>query len=207
MKYAFGKSIAAALLTAALSVLATPTVAADGKPVHVRGTVTAATGNMLTLKTREGESVRLAVPEKVRISGLKAIELSKVVQGAYIGTAAVPAADGTLHAREVLVFPDRMRGVGEGHRPWDLTPESTMTNASVEAVVDSVKGRVMNPAYKGGVQKITIPPSPPVFTIVKADRAILAPGAHIFAVATKGGDGIYMPARIAVGLDGLEPPM
>lgn len=209
MKPSVARLFSAAAVSAAILIpVQTQTaVAAEGKPEHVRGTVTGADANGLVLRTREGETVRMTLPEKVRISGLAAIDLAKVSKGAYIGTAAVPADDGTLHAKEVLVFPEQMRGVGEGHRPWDLTAESTMTNAAVEAVVDGVKGRVMTLAYKGGMQKITIPPGTPIVTIVKADRTMLKPGAHVFAVAKKGAGGVYEPVRISIGMDGLVPPM
>jgi len=185
---------------------ASPALSA-GKPEHVRGTITAATGDCLTVKTREGAMVKFALPQKLRISGLTKIDLAKVEKGSYIGTAALKLADGTLAAQEVLVFPPKMRGVGEGHRPWDLTPGSTMTNANVDLVVDGVKGRVMTLGYKGGSQKVVIPPNTPIVTIVKAGKANLVPGAHIFAVAKKGDGGVYMPMRIAVGLKGLVPPM
>lgn len=199
--------ISAAFATAVVFAVPLSAGAADGKTEHVRGTITASDAAGLTVRTRDGATVKISLPADVRISGLQAIDLAKVAKGAYIGTAAVPHDDGTLHAREVLVFPEPMRGVGEGHRPWDLAPGSTMTNAAVEAVVDGVKGREMTLAYKGGMQKITIPAGTPIVTIVKADSAKLVPGAHIFAVALKGADGGYSPVRIAVGLDGLVPPM
>lgn len=199
----------AILFTAALAATSMTTTAAlaAGKAEHVRGTITVATMDSLTVKTREGATVKIALPEKLRISGLIKIDLAKVRKGAYIGTAALPRADGTLAAQEVLVFPQKMRGVGEGHRPWDLSPGSTMTNANVDLVVDGVKGRVMTLGYKGGSQKVVIPPNTPIVTIVRAGRDKLVPGAHIFAVASKGAGGVYMPRRIAVGLKGLVPPM
>ncbi len=192
---------AIALIAAASSALAA------GKPEHVRGTITAATADSLTVKTREGGMVKISLPQKLRISGLTKIDLAKVKKGSYIGTAAMAESGGMLTAQEVLVFPKKMRGVGEGHRKWDLTPGSTMTNANVDLVIDSVKGRVMTLGYKGGSKKVLIPPNTPIVTIVKAGKANLVPGAHIFAVAKKGDSGVYMPMRIAVGLKGLVPPM
>lgn len=198
--------LAVAGLFAALS--ASPAVlAAEAKPEHVRGTITAADPGSVTVTTREGATVRMALAEKLRVSGLARMDLAKIGKGAYIGTAAVPNADGTLHAQEVLIFPAPMKGVGEGHRPWDLTPDSTMTNASVDLVVDSVKGRVITLTYKGGSQKLTVPPETPVVTIVPAGRDKLVPGAHIFAVATRGAGGGYVASRISVGIDGVRPPM
>lgn len=181
--------------------------AAAPKPQHVRGEIVSASASGIVVKTRDGTTVRMSLPPKVRISGLAETYLERIAKGAYIGTAAEPAADGTLYAQEVVVFPPAMHGVGEGHRPWDLTPGSTMTNAAVEAVVDGMKGRVMTLVYKGGRQEVTIPPGTPIVTIVKADRAMLKPGAHVFALARKGADGTWTPIRISIGVNGLIPPM
>ncbi len=100
-----------------------------------------------------------------------------------------------------------MRGVGEGHRPWDLTPDSTMTNANVESRVSDVKGPLLTLTYKGGEQKVLVPSGTPVVTIVEGSRAMIKPGAHVFVVARKSGDQAYTALRIAVGVDGLVPPM
>jgi hypothetical protein len=196
-------------LTAAYAILfaVASTAITAGNAEHIPGTIAAASSDSLTVKTREGATVRIALSRKLRISGLTRIDLAKVKQGSYIGTAAEPQADGTLAAQEVLVFPPKMCGVGEGHRPWDLSPSSTMTNANVDLVVDSVKGRVMTLGYKGGSQKVVIPPDTPIVTIVHTGRDKLVPGAHIFAVAARSDGGVYMPRRIAVGLKGLVPPM
>ena len=203
------KSVSLRYLTAAYAILfaVASTAITAGNAEHIPGTIAAASSDSLTVKTREGATVRIALPRKLRISGLTRIDLAKVKQGSYIGTAAVPQADGTLAAQEVLVFPPKMCGVGEGHRPWDLSPSSTMTNANVDLVVDSVKGRVMTLGYKGGSQKVVIPPDTPIVTIVRTGRDKLVPGAHIFAVAARSDGGVYMPRRIAVGLKGLVPPM
>lgn len=206
MKALFSRHLTAVGTVVFAIAAASPALAA-GKAEHVRGTITAATGDSLTVKTREGAMVKIALPEKLRISGLTKIDLANVKKGSYIGTAALKQSDGMLAAQEVLVFPPKMRGVGEGHRPWDLTPGSTMTNANVDLVIDGVKGRVMTLGYKGGSQKVVIPPNTPIVTIVTAGKANLVPGAHIFAVAKKGDGGVYMPMRIAVGLNGLVPPM
>ena len=188
-----------------LAALAAPSAALAAE--HIRGTVTAASADAITVKTREGATVRLMTPAKMRISGLKAASLAAVKKGDYVGTAAMPQADGSLRAQELLIFPARMRGVGEGHRPWDLTPGSTMTNANVSAVVGGVNGRLLTLKYKGGEKRVLVPADAPVVTIVKGSRAMLKPGAHIFAVAKKDANGGYTVMRIAVGVDGLKPPM
>jgi len=112
-----------------------------------------------------------------------------------------------LVAKELHLFPDRMRGVGEGHRPWDLTPDSTMTNATVDTIVEQVKGRVLTLSYKGGMKKVLVPPNTPVVSIVKATRVELKPGAKVFVVVRKGQGGAYSAVRVSIGKGGLMPPM
>ena len=195
-------------LAAVLSVAAASLASAQRGPVeHIRGSVAAIDGKTLTVKARSGETVAIGLPKKFRISGLARARLDSVKKGSYIGTAAMPGPGGTLVAQELLIFPDRMRGVGEGHRPWDLTPKSTMTNAAVSAIVDDVKGRVLTLNYKGGQKKVLIPKAAPVVTIVKASKADLVPGANVFVVARKGKGGMLSIVRVSVGKDGLVPPM
>ena len=113
----------------------------------------------------------------------------------------------TLKAQEVLIFPEAMRGVGEGHRAWDLTPDSTMTNATVEATVSDVAGRVLTLTYKDGRQELLVPPGTPVVTLAPGDASLLKPGNHVFLSATRQPDGSLTASRITVGKDGLVPPM
>ena len=203
-----GKTIVTGVLSLGIAgLLATTGQAQQEKPAHLRGTITAAAADRITVKTREGETVAITVPAETRISGLAASSLSKVVKGSYVGIAAVPQAGGVLRAQEVLIFPPAMRGVGEGHRAWDLTPDSTMTNANVESRVSDVKGPMLTLTYKGGDKKVLVPAGTPVVTIVKGDRAMLKSGAHVFAVARKTGDRAYTALRIAVGVGGIKPPM
>jgi hypothetical protein len=105
------------------------------------------------------------------------------------------------------VFPEAMRGAGEGHYPWDLQPESTMTNATVAAVVSASAGRELTVIYKGESQKIMVPADVPVVTFEPSDRSMLTPGAHVFLTAQRAADGSLTAARVAVGKDGLVPPM
>ena len=134
-------------------------------------------------------------------------DLAAAGTGSFIGTAAVPQADGTLKAQEVVIFPESMRGVGEGHRAWDLTPDSTMTNATVEAAVAGAAGRELSLTYKGGEKKLVVPPGTPIVTLAPGDASLLKAGNHVFLSATQGADGIVTASRITVGKDGLVPPM
>jgi hypothetical protein len=119
----------------------------------------------------------------------------------------VPQPDGRLKAQEVLIFPETMRGVGEGHRAWDLTPDSTMTNATVEAAVSDVAGRVLTLTYKDGQQELVVPPGTPVVTLAPGDASLLKPGNYVFLGATQQPGGGLTASRITVGKDGLVPPM
>ena len=208
MGFQFARRLVTSGLVLGLCVAVAAPVAAQRGPVeHIRGTVTAAEAAVLTVKSREGAIVRITLPQKLRVSGLVRASLASVKSGSYIGTAAAPGPGGKLIAQELLIFPEKMRGVGEGHRRWDLTADSTMTNANVEAIVDRANGRELVLNYKGGRKTVVVPKSVPVVTIVRADRAMLVPGANVFVVARKGADGALRALRVAIGKDGLVPPM
>jgi hypothetical protein len=190
----------AATLLATLAVAQTP-------PTRIRGTIDAVDGQTLTVATREGPKVSIALPEKFGLASVKKVELSAIAPGTFIGTAAKPGADGQLEALEVVVFPESMRGTGEGHYDWDLAPGTSMTNANVDAAVQSKSGRELTLSYKGGSVKVTVPPDVPVVTTAPAERADLKPGAPVFVVAKHAEDGSLSAAFIAVGKDGVAPPM
>ena len=131
----------------------------------------------------------MRVPDGARIVAVARATLADVKPGSYVGIAALPRPDGTQLALEVLIFPEAMRGAGEGHRPWDLMPESTMTNATVAEVVSEVSGPVLTLKYKDGDKSITVPPEAPIVTFVPADRSDIKPGVGVFTSVTKAADG------------------
>jgi hypothetical protein len=181
-----------------------------GKPVTIRGKIAAVEGGSLRVATNSGEvAVRFA--EDVRIGGVAAAQLSDITAGNYVGATAVKQADGNLKALEVHIFPESARGTGEGHRPWDLQPGSTMTNANVEKVeqvaVEKVQGQMLTLRYKGGEQKVFIPPETPIVKNVSADRSSLKPGTGVFIPAMRSEDGTLTATRITVGVGGIMPPM
>ncbi len=177
---------------------------AQDRPVNLRGDIAAASGDHLTLRERSGKTYTLVVGPKARVGTLVAAKLSDVKEGGYIGASAVPRADGKLVAQEIHILP---KGVGEGHRKWDLTANSTMTNADVAGVVSAAGGEELTLKYKGGEKVLVVPPGTPVVAPGKPDRSLLKPGAHVFALAAKQPDGNYDVIRISVGKDGLVPPM
>lgn len=177
-------------------------------PVRLRGQIESVEGQRLTINERGGETVQVQLADEPRILAVSPAELESVGPGTFIGTAAVPQPDGTLRALELVVFPEEMRGTGEGHYPWDLTPESTMTNATVEAMVSEAKGEALTLTYPGGEQTIVVPPETPIVTLAPGDAGLLQPGAHVFVPgATEQPDGTFAAQVIAVGRDGLVPPM
>jgi hypothetical protein len=199
----------AALLAAAPVASPSPARAAEGAPpVRLRGVVEKLHGNVLTVKTREGKAATVKLAEDVAVAGVVAASLADVGPGKFIGTATLGQKDGALKALEVLIFPESMRGFGEGHYPWDLQPQSMMTNATVADVVAGPRDRVLTLKYKDGEKKVYVPEGTPIVTFTTADRSALTPGAHVFlGAAQPQPDGSFVAKRVAVGLNGLVPPM
>jgi hypothetical protein len=176
-------------------------------PTRVRGTIEAVDGNLLAVKSRGGEDVRLQMTGDVNVVGITKIALSDIKVGSFIGTTTVPGPDGSQNAVEVHVFPENMRGTGEGSRPYDLRPNSTMTNATVADSVLGNDGHTLTIKYRGGEKKVVVSPETPVVTYVPADRSDLKVGAKVIAFMKKLPDGSYETSRVSVGRDGLTPPM
>ena len=173
---------------------------------RLRGSVESFDGQVLVVKERSGEVIRLALADNFSISEVLPITLAAIQPGSFIGTAALPQPDGSLRALEVLVFPEAARGTGEGHGPWDLLPGSTMTNATVADLVTASQGRTLTLRYKGGEKTLQVPDDVPVVTLKPGDRALLVPGARLLVTAQLRGD---QPTaiRAAVGRNGFAPPM
>jgi len=176
-------------------------------PTHVRGTIATVEGTTVAVNARDGAKVDVDIPEGTRISSLNKTSLAAITPGTFIGTAARPGPNGELQAQEVLVFPESARGSGEGHYAWDLTPESTMTNATVTAAVVSTSGRELTLSYKGGNTKVIVPPDAPIVTPVPASQSDLKPGTPIFISAVKDEGGKLSARFVVLGKNGVAPPM
>jgi len=176
-------------------------------PSRVRGTIEAVDGDMLAIKSRAGEDVRLRMTADMRVVGIVKIALSDIKVGSFIGTTTVPGPDGSQNAVEVHVFPEEMRGTGEGSRPFDLRPNSTMTNATVAQTVAGNDGHTLLIKYKDGEKKVVVSPETPVVTYVPAEKSDLKAGAKVIAFMKKLPDGSFETNRVSVGRDGLTPPM
>lgn len=197
------------LLVLAAFILTLASVAAEAQTtaVRVRGSVTGFDGHVLAVKTREGKDVGINLAETFTVVGVAATSMAEIKPGSFIGAAAMQGKDGRLVALEVLVFPESARGSNEGHYPWDLQPESNMTNATVAASVDGNDGKELTLTYKGGQQRILVPQGIPIVTFVPADKSLLAPGAQVFVPTQLAADGSMSAARVLVGKDGIKPPM
>jgi hypothetical protein len=176
-------------------------------PSRVRGTIEAVDGDVLSVKSRSGEDVRLHLTGDARVVGISRISLSDIKIGSFIGTTTVPGPDGGANAVEVHVFPEDMRGTGEGSRPYDLRPNSTMTNATVAQTVAGNDGHTLMIKYKDGEKKVVVSPDTPVVTYVPADKSDLKTGARVIAFVKPLPDGSFETNRVSVGRDGLTPPM
>ena len=176
-------------------------------PTRVRGTVEAVDGDTLAVKSRSGEEVKLHMANNLVVLGLTKVALSDIKVGSFIGTTTVPGPDGVPKAVEVHVFPENMRGTGEGSRSWDLKPNSSMTNATVADSVVSNDGHTLLVKYKGGEKKVEVSPDTPVVTYVPGDKSDLKAGAKVIAFMKKLPDGSLETDRIGVGRDGITPPM
>jgi hypothetical protein len=176
-------------------------------PIHVRGIVSAVDGTKVTVKTREGKNVSLNLGDDWKIAGVVTASVADIKQGTFIGTANAVGADGAK-ALEVVVFPEAMRGTGEGDYGWDLKPSSSMTNATVSNPVQGVDGQTVTLSYKGGQKKVTIPPNVPIVTFVGASAADVKPGVAVFLAAVPGAaPGTLNKGFLAVGKVGIVPPM
>ena len=206
---AFARSlgISLAALLAAPLVCAQIALAQDSPPVRIRGTVERVDGATYLVKARDGVELKLTIADNAQIAGIIKASLSDIKQNSFVGVTAMPQPDGSLNAVEVHIFPEAMRRTGEGHYPWDLQPQSTMTNANVEQVVSAVDGRTLTLKYKDGEKKITVPASAPIVTYVPGDKSDIKPGAKVFIVATKQADGTLQGRAWRVGRDGVTPPM
>ena len=172
--------------------------------VRIRGTVAGLDGQTLTVNSGDGRATALTVPSDTRIIALVNKTLSEIKTGDFVGSAAIRGTDGLLHAQEVHVFPENMRGTGEGHRPM-AGPERSMTNATVAEVASAPQGRLLKLKYAGGEQTIEVGPTVRIVGFVPGDRGLLQPGATVLVVATKQSDGGLIARFVQAEKDGVPP--
>ena len=198
-----------ASVTALLAVVFVTAASAQQPPtVRIRGTIEAVDGATLSIKSRDGSDVKVNITDNIAVTGVAKASLSDIKEGSYIGVSAMPEPDGTQKAIAVHIFPEAQRGAAEGFRSWDLRPNSTMTNATVAQTVAGVDGQTIMVKYKDGEKKVVVPPDTPIVAFAPGDKAEIKPGAKIIIFgATKKEDGTLETGRIAIGRDGIAPPM
>jgi hypothetical protein len=202
------QALRGAIAVAALLGLPVLSPARAAEMVHVRGAIVGLDGSTLTVKTREGPNAAVALKPGFKVAGIAKASVDDIKPGDFVGIASLPTASGGDGAVEVLVFPPAMKGTGEGSYPWDLKPKSSMTNATVTNAVKGVDGRTLDLSYSGGKEKkISIPDGVPIVTFAPATEADLKPGAMVFVPAQKGDDGALAAGFVAVGANGVNPPM
>jgi hypothetical protein len=188
------------------AVIAAATAMAQSPPTRLRGSIAANDGKTVTIATREGTQVPVKLADNWGVMLVSPVSMADIKENSFVGIASMKGPDG-LNALEVLVFPEAARGTGEGHYPWDLQPESMMTNATVATVAKSPDGDVLTLKYKDGTQTIKVKPGTPIVTFAPGDKADAKVGAKVFLGATKGADGSLTAGRLLVGKDGTAPPM
>ena len=177
-------------------------------PTRIRGTIESIDGKTLNIKTREGTDVKVKMTDDIGVIGIAKTSLSEIKQGSYIGVSGMPQPDGSQKALAVHIFPEAMRGANEGFRPWDLRPNSTMTNATVAQTVAGVDGQTIDVKYKDGEKKVIVTPDTAIVAFVNGDKSDIKAGAKIIIFgAKKMDDGSLETNRIGVGKDGIAPPM
>jgi hypothetical protein len=203
MQNAIRRGLCAAALTLAMFASA-----GAQDTVRVRGTIERVEGPVYVVKTRDGAELKVALAEPGLVVALVKASMADIKPGLFVGSTGMPQPDGSQKAIEVHIFPEAMRGTGEGHYPWDLQADSTMTNANVEESVASVDGQTLTLKYKTGEKKIVVTPQTVIIIYAPGDKNELKAGTKIFiGAAKKQADGTLLTPRINYGKDGLTPPM
>ncbi len=186
----------------ALALVFTASFAAAQAPdiVRVRATIESVDGQMVTAKSRDGAELKIHLADNAPVNEVVKESLSDIKPNSYVAVTAMPQPDGSQKATAVIIFPEAMRGLGDGHRPWDFVPNSTMTNATVDTSVASVDGEKLTVKSKDGENIVQITPTTEIATYAKKSLADLKPGQKIFIAATKKNpDGTLEAANISFG--------
>jgi len=206
MRAEFKFATLSSAFAAALIVMA-GTATAAGTPERVRGTIASLEGPKMVVHGQDGKDVTVMLDAKLGVAGVIKASLADIKPGVFIGTATTDAPGSLLQSVEVVVFPPAMKGVGEGHYPWDLPGANKMTNATVATDVKGVDGQTVTVKYKGGEKKIKIPAHIPVVTLVPGSTADLHVGESVFVPGLRQPDGTVQAAHVLYGKDGVTPPM
>ena len=201
------KSLFAGALIALLALPAAAQNPPQGTPTRIRGTVEKLDGQALTVKSREGQELTITLAPNVTVAHLVKKSLGDIKAGDFVATTSSKGTDGKNHSVELRIFPEAMRGLGEGQYAWDLMPESLMTNATVAGITGAPQGQTLKVTYKGSESEIVVGPDTPIFGYGAGDTSLLKPGAAIFIVALKNPEGSLSASRVTAEKDGVKPPM
>ncbi len=193
-----------ATLLAALLLAAPLPAAAQDIQVRINGTIIGLAGDRLLVRPLEGDPLDIGLPPNVRIGAVEDRTLASIQPGEFVGSAARHGRDGKLHALEVHIFPESMRGTGEGHRPMEA-PEQTMTNATVDGIAAAADSRTLRLRYPGGEQEIEVAPDVRVVGMVPGDRSLLVPGAAVTVRAMQGADDSLTAISVQAERNGVKP--
>jgi hypothetical protein len=180
---------------------------AGGERVRVAGTVEKLEGDRLSVDRAGGQTQIVTLAPDAHVYGVEKRRLGDIKPGDFVASGGVRGTDGKIHAVEVRISPDALRGVGEGQRPWDVKPDGIMTNATVGTVSQTADGGVVRVTYKGGESEYVVAPDVPLLAYVPADRSLLKPGAAVTTIAVKQADGSLLTNRVTAEKDGVKPPM
>jgi hypothetical protein len=196
------------LAAAALAALIAVPALAQTPAVRVAGAVDKLDGNQLMVNDKDGQAVTVSLAADAAVYGVEKRSVADIKPGDFVASGGVKGTDGKIHAVEVRIFPEALRGSGEGQRPWNVKPDGVMTNATIEGkVTQSPDGGVVHVKYKDGESEYTIGPEVPVLAYVNADRGLLKPGASVLIFAQKQADGTLTAGRVTAEKDGVKPPM
>ena len=193
-----------------IAFLAAPVLAQtppEGARMRVAGTVGKLDGNNLTVNITDGQPVTVVLADNAAVFGVEKRTLADIKPGDYLASAGVKGTDGKIHAVDVRIFHETLRGTGEGQRPWEFKPDVVMTNATVGAVTQSPEGGVIHVKYKEGESEYMVGPEVPIVADVAGDRSLLKPGAAVVIIAQKKPDGTVTTGRVTAEKNGVKPPM
>jgi hypothetical protein len=194
------------VLAALTAFVAQPSYAKNVPSAKIGGVIDAVNGNEIDITATDGAKVVVMTDDKTRFVATVNTPIDAIAPGSYIGTAAMSDATGNLKAMEVTVFPESMRGLGEGSRPYDQGPQSSMTNGTVGSVVGT-NNRTITVKYNGGQKTVTLPENVPVVTMSPGDKSLAVAGAKVVVRGRKGDDGKIIAMFVTVGKDGSTPPL
>jgi hypothetical protein len=194
-------------LCVAASLLTLTSAFAEAPGSRVRGMIESINGDLLIVRKNDGHNITMKMTPNAAVTGVEKIGLSDIAPGAYVGVTSVADAQGNQKATEVHLFPNSLRGAGEGTRPWDTAPNSSMTNGGLDKMVESNDGSTLTVKYRGGEKQVVVTPETAVVKLVPGKRSDLQEGARIVAATMRTADGALETSRVSVGLNGLMPPM